>query len=117
MMVAPVLAQTKSHLCNLFKINGSTYPATSITLKDNATQLAIEDKIIANIPTQHPQDEIPITLDGKAIYCVAGTLTADLVKEAASTGQFIIYGSINHNDPNYIRSYTNGVTTQHPLWA
>ena len=108
MMVAPVLAQTQSHLCNLFKINGSTYPATSITLKDNATQLAIEDKIIANIPTQHPQDEIPITLDGKAIYCVAGTLTADLVKEAASTGQFIIYGSINHNDRNYIRSYTNG---------
>ena len=108
MMVAPVLAQTKSHLCNLFKINGSTYPATSITLKDNATQLAIEDKIIANIPTQHPQDETPITLDGKAIYCVAGTLTADLVKKAASTGQFIIYGSINYGDCNHIQYYTNG---------
>lgn len=108
MMVAPVLAQTKSHLCNLFYINGETHPATSITLKDNATQLAIEDKIIAIIPTQHPQDETPIMLDSKAIYCVAGTLTKDLVKEAASTGQFIIYGSINNADCGNIAWNTNG---------
>lgn len=107
-MVAPVLAQTKSHLCNLFNIDGSTYPATSITLKDNATQLAIEDITKTTIPTQHAQDETPITLDGKAIYCVAGTLTADLVKKAASTGQFIIYGSINNADCNNIKKNTKG---------
>lgn len=108
MMVAPVLAQTKSHLCNLFNINGETYLATSITLKDNATQLAIEDITKYTIPTQHPQDETPITIDGKAIYCVAGTLTADLVKKAASTGQFIIYGSINDADCNNIKNNMNG---------
>lgn len=109
MMVAPVLAQTKSHLCNLFNIDGSTYPATSITLKDNATQLAIEDITKTTIPTQHAQNEIPITLlDGKAIYCVAGTLTKDLVKEAASTGQFIIYGSINDADCGNIKKNMNG---------
>lgn len=104
------LAQTKSQLCDKINIDGKVYPATSITQKDNATILSFGDNVTATIPLQHPQGQQHITL-GKALYVVKGTLTKELLTEAASLKELVIFGAMNNNDVKSCQGDKEGSNT------
>lgn len=99
MMASTALAQTESQLCDQIIIDGKTYPATSITQKDDATVLSFGDIVTATISVVHPQDKKTINFaDEKGLYMVKGTLTDNLLKETADFKELTVYGSMNSND-------------------
>lgn len=69
MMASTALAQTESQLCDQIIIDGKTYPATSLTQKDDATVLSFGDIVTATISVVHPQDKKTINFaDEKGLY-------------------------------------------------
>ena len=69
MMASTALAQTESQLCDQIIIDGKTYPATSLTQKDDATVFSFGDIVTATISVVHPQDKKTINFaDEKGLY-------------------------------------------------
>lgn len=104
MMASTALAQTESQFCDQIVFNGKTYPATSITQKDDATVLSFGDIVTATIPVVHPQDKKTINFaDEKGLYMVKGTLTQDLFDKTADFKELTVYGSMNSNEVTMFR--------------
>lgn len=104
MMASTALAQTESQLCDQIIIDGKTYPAKSITQKDDATVLSFGDIVTATIPVVHPQDKKTINFaDEKGLYMVKGTLTQDLFDKTADFKELTVYGSMNSNEVTMFR--------------
>ena len=107
MTASTALAQTGSQFCDQIVIDGKTYPATSITQKDDATVLSMGNIVTAIIPVVHPQDKKAISFtDEKGLYLVKGTLTNDIWLKAIELEQLTIYGSMDDKDKEIIKTYT-----------
>ena len=89
-------AQTSSFLGYRATIDGQKYIAKDITVGENTIKLKGTDDTYKSLDVTHGTEvELPMAKD--YLYCVAGTLTADLIKEAAAANA-VWGGAINQSD-------------------
>ena len=88
-----MVAQTSSFLAYRTTIDGQKYVANEITIGENTVILKGADDTYTFLNVTHGT-EVSLPME-KALYCVAGTLTADLVNEAKDA---VWCGAINDND-------------------
>ena len=88
-----MVAQTSSFIEYHVTIDGQKYVANDITIGENTVKLKGADDTYTSLDVTHGTEvELPME---KVLYCVAGTLTADLVNDAKDA---VWRGSINDAD-------------------
>ena len=104
-----MVAQTSSFLGYRATIDGQKYIAKDITVGENTIKLKGTDDTYKSLDVTHGSKKA-LSMK-KALYCVKGTLTTDLVKKAAAENA-IWFGAINYEDKNHsIEGNLNGYTS------
>ena len=103
-----MVAQTSSFLGYCVTIDGQDYFAKDITIGENTVKILNADDTYTSIDVTHGSKKA-LSMK-KALYCVKGTLTTDLVKTAAAE-KAIWFGAINNKDEDCISSNLNGYTS------
>ena len=97
-----MVAQTSSFIAYRTTIDGQKYIAKDVTIGENTVKLKGANDTYTSLNVTHGT-EVSLPME-KALYCVAGTLTADLVNEAKDA---VWSGSINDADVNLIAMSAN----------
>ena len=97
-----MVAQTSSFLGYCVTIDGQDYFAKDITIGEKTVKIINADDTSTSFDISHGSKQtLPMK---KALYCVAGTLTPELVKEAKDA---VWCGAINDNDLDNYNEYNH----------
>ena len=97
-----MVAQTSSFIAYRTTINGQKYFTKDITIGENTVKLKGADDTYTSLDVTHGT-EVSLPMQ-KVLYCVAGTLTPEFVKEAKDA---VWCGAINDADVNLIAKSAN----------
>ena len=103
-----MVAQTSSFLGYCVTIDGQDYFAKDITIGEKTVKIINADDTSTSFDISHGSKQtLPMK---KALYCVKGTLTTDLVKKVAAENA-IWFGTINATDVATMGSNLYGYTS------